>query len=518
MKKNIALIEWLVGFGASVSFFIALVEFQPVVRFLSQGFHIPVFWATCLAALLAISFTFVWLAILGIATATYKSAEKFREGMKRCSHGVRKANEQQCEHCTSEKAAREKRFVEESAERERKRALLKESNALRSAEIVRLSTAWLARSDTYFSMSPTEFEDAVARLFLELGYDVKQTPYSNDGGKDAILWKGSKKYVLECKRYDREALTGRRDMQILIAAMHDEGADGAFFVSTGRFARTATVYAKENGIRIYDGDHLPILVNSAFGNQQLAARAKVMCQSCGEIVTFDVFNPRNAQGVCGQGHQVICNITPPDLKVAVTLETPFCPAHKIPMKMVKESWGEFWKCPMHRCKERTALRHRRSATKHADEQGHPEETAPVEAEPEEEPSCITFARSGRWNIWAPIFEGSEQPAMCLAVPCGQTKPDRKEYQQRLYDYVEALVKSDPQKARRAVEYFDQPDLLSVLTMNECANTVSDCDGMNFLLNEIDWERDNPPRKLNGDEELPSLMEILEMIPTGRDLP
>jgi hypothetical protein len=363
-------------------------------------------------------------------------------------------------------------------------------------------------------MSPTEFEDAVARLFLELGYDVKQTPYSNDGGKDAILWKGSKKYVLECKRYDREALTGRRDLQVLIAAMHDEGADGAFFVSTGRFARTATVYAKENDIRIYDGDHLPILVNSALGEQQ-STRAKVMCQSCGEIVTFDIFNPRNVHGICGQEHPVMCNIKPSDLKVAVTLETPVCPVHKLPMKMVNESWGEFWKCSAHRCKERIALRHRRTATKHSDRLGYREEAAPVKAE--EKLNCITFARSGRWNIWAPVFEGSEQPAMCLAVPCGPTKPDRKEYQQRLYDYVEALVKSDPQKAKRAVEYFDQPDLLSVFTMNECAYTVSHCDGMNFVLNEVDWERDNPPRKLGEDEELPSLMEILEMIPTGREL-
>ena len=52
---------------------------------------------------------------------------------------------------------------------------------------------------------------------------------------------------------------------------------------------------------------------------------------------------------------------------------------------------------------------------------------------------------------------------------------------------------------------------------EWAYTVSNCDGMNLILNEVNWQKHNPPRKLDEDEELPSLMEILEMIPTGRDL-
>jgi hypothetical protein len=152
-----------------------------------------------------------------------------------------------------------------------------------------------------------------------------------------------------------------------------------------------------------------------------------------------------------------------------------------------------------------------------DKPDSPEESATQESNPEEEITCITWARSGQWNIWAPVFEGSERPRMSLAVPCGQARPDRREYQELLYDYVEELVRSDPKQAREAVEYFDQPSLLHTSTMNEVAYTVSHCDGMNFLLNEIDWERDNPPRKLDDDEDLPSLMEILELIPTGRDL-
>lgn len=36
------------------------------------------------------------------------------------------------------------------------------------------------------SMSPYEFETYIAKLFENIGYDVEQTPASNDGGKDII--------------------------------------------------------------------------------------------------------------------------------------------------------------------------------------------------------------------------------------------------------------------------------------------------------------------------------------------
>jgi len=41
----------------------------------------------------------------------------------------------------------------------------------------------------YFSMSPKEFETAIAEVFRALGYEVFQTPFSNDYGKDAIALK-----------------------------------------------------------------------------------------------------------------------------------------------------------------------------------------------------------------------------------------------------------------------------------------------------------------------------------------
>ena len=67
-------------------------------------------------------------------------------------------------------------------------------------------------------MGSKEFEDSIAKVFRKLGYRVTQTPYSRDGGKDAIAWKDNKKYVIECKRYGTGSSVGRRDLQILLAA------------------------------------------------------------------------------------------------------------------------------------------------------------------------------------------------------------------------------------------------------------------------------------------------------------
>ena len=509
-------IKWLPGVGVSIVVFVFLVRFNDIVGFVAQSFHTGPSWAPWVLILLLVLCLLMLLVVIVIGMAMLESISRFVEGMKRCPHGIRKASEHLCAQCSTEKTLREKQFARESAERELRQRILAESKSLRSEEISRLSKAWLAKSDSYFSMSPFVFEDAVARLFMELGYEVEQTPYSNDGGKDAILWKDSKKYVVECKRYGREERTGRRDLQVLLAAMHDAKADGAFFITTGRFARTAIEYARENRIKIYDGDHLPILVNEAFGKNTSLANAKVMCESCGETVAFDVFGRDSLRKYCVNLHEVICNIKLGDLKVATTLETPVCPTHRLPMRLVKERWGEYWKCSDRQCKVRIPTKHRMSAAKPANEQHYLNEDAVRETEPEDEVNCITLAKSRRWCIWAPVFKGDDRPNMSLAVPCGPTSPSREEYQERLYDYVEALVRSNPQKAREAVEYFGDPSVLSPHTMKECAYSVSHCDGMMMLLTEIDWRKDNPPRKLGDEEDLPSLMEVLENIPGGRD--
>lgn len=126
----------------------------------------------------------------------------------------------------------------------------------------------LGTIDTYRALGSRKFEDAIAEVFRRAGYQVHQTPYSRDGGKDAILWKGDKKYLLECKCYREEGLTGRRDLQILFAAMREARATEAFFVTTGSFTSTAVQYAKMSRIELYDKDTLPDLLRELEASSQ----------------------------------------------------------------------------------------------------------------------------------------------------------------------------------------------------------------------------------------------------------
>lgn len=511
-KASDRILGWLVIIGLYVLVVYSLIAFCDfigfhIVEFVASRLHNDRFWAFWAVTLLLIPCFLVLAMAVTTTTAILMSVRKFVAGRKRCDHGIRKADENACDLCAAERALKEREWQQEVERRELKEKCLAESKALRTKEIARLSKAWLAQSDSYFSMSPREFEDAVARLFMELGYEVNQTPYSNDGGKDAIISKANKKFVVECKRYDRDALTGRRDLQILIAAKHDVGAEGAFFISTGRLARTAIKYATENQITVFDGDHLPILVNDAFGLRSTIPPAKVMCESCGEIVSFNIFGGQTAVKRCKNQHEVFCNIKLSDLSVATTLENPTCPNHRIPMRMVRARNGAFWECPSYpRCEVRIPIKPLMNLTNIPDEEVCSRTVATQEDAPEEQINCISLANSRKWNIWAPILIDSEEPNMHLAVPCGPTAPDREEYRERLYDYMRELILADPRSAEKTIN-----DFCGALIGPNLAYDITHRDQMEFFLDEVDWARKNPPLKLPEGGELPTLLDMLQMI-------
>ncbi|MBZ5609431.1 MAG: restriction endonuclease [Acidobacteriia bacterium] len=253
--------------------------------------------------------------------------------------------------CEAEKRRLQNQW-ELAAERERA------SKELRGREIKRLSEAWLGNANTYLEMPPRQFEDAVAELFRRLGYKVKQTPFTRDGGKDAILRKGGKKYLLECKRYGPAQGVGRRDLQILFAAMHAEGAAGGFCVTTGSFTSTAKEYAAAVNITLYDWSRLAFLVNEAYPESADFSEASVMCRECGLVTTVPVdVLPASAQ--CRNGHAVTSNIVIADFRILAEAEVPYCETCGAPMRLVKWHGREFWGCTSYpKCRSTKPLRSR----------------------------------------------------------------------------------------------------------------------------------------------------------------
>jgi HJR/Mrr/RecB family endonuclease len=269
---------------------------------------------------------------------------------KPCIHGVKRGKEGGCTACALDELKRDLESKLRRAEEQRKKELREKAAAMHSSELTSLRKKWLSRSELYLQMSPRQFENAIAQVFRELGYEVKQTPYSNDGGKDAVVWKDGEKYLVECKRYEANNKIGRRDLQIFVAAMKEENAKAGYYVNTGRFASTAAAYAKENQIELYDRHRLPALINSAYPTREEIATASVMCLECGTVEHLPVDESPSAS-VCVNGHAVTNEITTRLVCSGAFAPSSFCERCGSDLRLVNGRYRKFWVCSKYpRCR------------------------------------------------------------------------------------------------------------------------------------------------------------------------
>ena len=80
------------------------------------------------------------------------------------------------------------------------------------------------------------------------------------------------------------------------------------------------------------------------------------------------------------------------------------------------------------------------------------------------------------------------------------------------------ILADPVKSKREMQAMGSPSGIPELSAipvgcppHWWAAQILQLDEMGMLLSQIDWQKDNPPRSLSSDENLPSLSDILEMI-------
>jgi restriction system protein len=105
--------------------------------------------------------------------------------------------------------------------------------------------------DTILSKTPREFERLVVELMQRLGYggQVKNsgivTQYSNDKGIDGVIKEdilGFGRIYIQAKRYSRENLVGRVDLQNFVGALAVENSDKGVFITTSDFNKGAYEY------------------------------------------------------------------------------------------------------------------------------------------------------------------------------------------------------------------------------------------------------------------------------------
>ena len=121
------------------------------------------------------------------------------------------------------------------------------------------------------AMSPTAFEHLVVDVLLAMGYGGPAgrgtvTPASNDGGVDGIIDQdalGLSKIYVQAKRYAKDNVVSRPDLQNFVGAMHGKATQGVFITSSS-FTSGARGYAEDLGsgisLVLIDGEHLARLM------------------------------------------------------------------------------------------------------------------------------------------------------------------------------------------------------------------------------------------------------------------
>lgn len=121
------------------------------------------------------------------------------------------------------------------------------------------------------------------------------------------------------------------------------------------------------------------------------------------------------------------------------------------------------------------------------------------------------------SIWAPILKGDPNPTMSLAVQANYV-PTPQQYRGLLEDLLNKEILGDPVKSRDEIKAMGSPsgnsdlsDIPVAYPVRQWAALILQLDPMGMLLSQIEWQKDNPPHELS-DENLPSLMDVLQMLP------
>ena len=114
------------------------------------------------------------------------------------------------------------------------------------------------------NIDPYEFEEFVADLWRQQGWEATVSQSSNDMGVDVIAEKTGmvdQKLAIQAKRYAEGNKIGRQDVQQYHSMkVQDATADAAVVVTTSSFSSPAEEWAGEHNVKLIDGSDLVDIV------------------------------------------------------------------------------------------------------------------------------------------------------------------------------------------------------------------------------------------------------------------
>lgn len=125
-----------------------------------------------------------------------------------------------------------------------------------------------------YQLTPRAFEELIAHLFEQFGYDVTLTPKTRDGGFDISATRRAEtdiRLLIECKRYTPPHKVGRPTVQQLYGVLQDrdQHATKGIITTTTGFTNEAMAFLRNNHFRIEGRDYHGIIdwlkrINAAF--------------------------------------------------------------------------------------------------------------------------------------------------------------------------------------------------------------------------------------------------------------
>ncbi|WP_293099123.1 restriction endonuclease [Moorena sp. SIOASIH] len=116
--------------------------------------------------------------------------------------------------------------------------------------------------DAIDQMTGREFEKFLAKLFKQLGYQVKRTPATADYGADLVIKKGDIKAVVQAKR--KQGSVGIKAVQEVTGAIGYYQANLGLVITNSKFTETAKELAAKTDIMLFDRDDFKKLIKNGY--------------------------------------------------------------------------------------------------------------------------------------------------------------------------------------------------------------------------------------------------------------
>ncbi|HEV7660165.1 MAG TPA: restriction endonuclease [Allosphingosinicella sp.] len=111
-----------------------------------------------------------------------------------------------------------------------------------------------SRPQSIYDLPPRKFEELVAELLTDLGYEVELTPPTRDGGKDILAYMttphGKLLCLVEAKRYRQDRTVGVELVRQLYGTLIDADASSAMMVTTSSFSSDARSFQQRHQYKL----------------------------------------------------------------------------------------------------------------------------------------------------------------------------------------------------------------------------------------------------------------------------